>query len=136
MKRSKIEILDYLSDLSAPIGPEVFAGFGSKTQNDIHQAGEYITEQDALIRTWIEESDRSLLLQSLMDISKTIELENPYAYISAKFSENWDFHVTDLIYQACVPDLKRLEEVVDELASDTQSKAIARKLDKWLIEVP
>jgi len=132
MKRSKIEILEYISDLSAPTGPEVFAGYGTKTQNEINDAIANLRDSDILIRDWVENSDRTSLLHELIKIAKAEDLGDPFSGIKSRLLDSWEFHITDLIYQVCIPDFERLEEVIEDLRTNEVSENIAVELDKWL----
>ena len=65
--RSEDEILKFIADISGPIGPEVFAGFGISIQNQISNEP-LMTE--TIISRWIEDSDKTRLLYQLDHISQ------------------------------------------------------------------
>jgi len=130
IRRELKEILAYLAELTAPVKPKFNAANGEPTPNDIDLAMEDIRKQTVLIRKWIEGSDRESLLLTLIEIAQMESFEEPYRNL--KSQENWAFHLVDLIYQTCVPDFDKLEDVKDELSKNNISNDIASELTRWI----
>ncbi len=60
------ELLEFIADLAGPIGPEVFAGYGSKLQ-DAMKNDEFYSEKIKI--EWSEKVDITVALDLLFDIA-------------------------------------------------------------------
>ena len=132
IKRELKEILDYLSELTEAVGPKNPVDSQALTPNDIDQVMETIRERDTSVRQWIGSSDRNVLLRSLIEISQMESFEEPHRHLKSQFPEEWDFHLVDLIYQACMPDFDKVESVRDELSKNSISHYVAGELTRWI----
>jgi hypothetical protein len=100
-KVNKEEILEMLSDLSGPVGPEIFAGFGSILQKRIAEWNDdpsvILEKTDEFMNDWVKVNDSDETLRILLDI-----LQNPpgrefYSDFYRRFKDNWDFILAELI---------------------------------------
>ena len=134
IKRELNEILEYLSDHAIPIESKKEHEPGSQTAAILNQAMEEIRKRDALVRQWIEDSDKDRLLLSLIAITQMSSIEEPFKSIKSNYTERWDFHLVDLIYQACIPDCDKLENIIGELSKNSVSNSIAGELTRWFYD--
>lgn len=101
-KQSREKILEFLADLSAPVDPEVFAGFGSEFQKIRYewqkQQCEFEKEEE-YIRCWVEEQEVEHTLDILFDIASNppgIEFENG---IVQRRQLDWEYFLSFIIYK-------------------------------------
>jgi hypothetical protein len=69
-KPTKREILEFLAELASPIDPEVFAGFGSKFQNQRYEWEQQNQEmEEEYICAWIDQQEVTHTLDILLEIA-------------------------------------------------------------------
>ena len=132
--RSRNEILDLIADQSGPIGPEVYAGFGSEFREKIACSGDITECMEQYTNHWIEESAKQPLLENLVAIAKSESLSEPHGEIKKRFKGDWEFHMADLIYRLIKDNLQLSRATVTELKNDCPSVKIAKELEQWLQE--
>ncbi len=112
-------MLEFLADLSAPIGAEVFAGFGSQFQQNRYQwqkEDTAIEEEEKYISCWVEEQEVVHTLDILFDIARNPPGVELYDGIAQRRQLDWEYFLTLLIYQLGIKDrvalLTKLEAAV------------------------
>ena len=124
-------VLNFIADMSAPIGPEVLAGFGTTTQNQIL---ENPTDIDGILRQWLGEQDAPPLLETLLHIAVTVTLPEPYHTLRERFAEDWQYILTELLYMVIDGDRTRFDHTIQALGQQPCSQAIATDLTTWYTE--
>lgn len=100
-KQSREEILEFIADLSAPVDPFVFAGFGSKLQKNRYEwqkQGCEFEKEEEYICCWVEEQEVGHTLDILFDIVRNppaIEFSNG---IAQRRKSDWEYFFILLIY--------------------------------------
>ena len=100
-KQSRERILEFLADLSAPVDPFVFAGFGSKLQRNRYEwqkQGCEFEKEEEYIRCWVDEQEVIHTLDILFDVARNppgMEFENG---IAQRRKLDWEYFLVLLIY--------------------------------------
>ncbi|MEL6163544.1 MAG: hypothetical protein AAFR37_07210 [Cyanobacteria bacterium J06628_3] len=134
-KQSREQILEFLADLSAPVGPEVFAGFGSEFQRNRYewekQSGEFEKEEE-YICCWVEEQEVEHTLDILFDIARNppgIEFENG---IAQRRKLDWEYFLILLIYHLGKRDKVNLLAKIEANNQDKTLYSILEEVKEYL----
>ena len=128
IKQCKLGVLEFLRDLTTPIGPSVFAGYGSDIQRQLAKGP---LCEDKIIKEWLKANDQVILLKLLIDIAKTPELEGPFNSHRSRFREDWESLLSELIYNICAINEQLFYKVINEISSSKEAKNIIRNLNLW-----
>jgi hypothetical protein len=126
------EITEILADFSAPLDPDVFAGFGSELQNHLakwSKEGELFLEKtDAFISEWTGNVDFEETWTALIDILKNPPGREFYNNFCERRKDDWEYSLSTFITAlakrnpiSCVNELQvlvkdpRLTIVVSEI---------------------
>ena len=112
LQRTEQDVLDFLRDMSAPIGPWEFAGYGSElTQKITNISGDsehYLDERDRILQEWIQFSDSVSLLNQVLTIATSDHLPEDYEIHRQRYNDGWIVTLTDLL-DALIQDSNRVE---------------------------
>ena len=128
---SRDNLLEFIADLSGPIGPEVFAGFRSKLQ---HEMTDDLSALDRAMDEWSCKVDTKQALNSLFDIACNppgVEFHNNFI---GRFRESWDLVITDLLYRPGKRDRNGLLAWMSLLKDKDSAKNILNELGVWISE--
>ncbi|WP_284380942.1 hypothetical protein [Litoribrevibacter albus] len=124
----KTTVLDFIADLTAPIGPEVFAGFGSKTQKELAKDPLCF---DALIKDWLSNMDLDALAPLLIEIACGDSLPERCANLRMRFQKDWVLVLTSIIFEAYSSDESAFEVILHKLDDSLEGEDIAAELRLW-----
>lgn len=124
----KTAVLDFIADLTVPVGPEVFAGFGSKTQKELAKDPLCF---DALIKEWLSNMDLNVLAPLLIEIACGGTLPERYANLKVRFQKDWSLVLTSIIFEAYSADESAFEDILQKLDASLEGKDIAAELRIW-----
>jgi len=134
-KQSREKILEFLADLSAPVGPEVFAGFGSKLQKNRYEWQKQNCEfekEEQHICCWVDEQDVVHTLDILFDIARNpsgIEFSNG---ISQRRKLDWEYFLILLIYHLGKKDRVALLTRIEANKQDEELYPILEQVKEYL----
>ncbi|MCP4161671.1 MAG: hypothetical protein GY760_16485 [Deltaproteobacteria bacterium] len=125
------ELLEFISDLAGPIGPEVFAGYGSKLQ-DAMKNDEFYSEK--IKDEWSDIVDITEALDLLFDIASNPPDKTFHNDFYIHYKEKWEFEVTDLLYRVGTRDRKAFLKRLSSFKVNEDAKKIIMELKIWLSE--
>ena len=131
---NKESVLNFISDLVCPIDPMVFAGYGTKYQNDIDKGfnegdfGQIIAVEEKFISDFLDSADLIELLDIMIDIfvKKPIGFSNN---LPIRRADDWDYSVTLVISNIA----NRMPEKTIEKLNDILKRYKDRRKD--IIEI-
>jgi hypothetical protein len=129
--RTESETLEFIGSISAPIGPDVYAGFGNDTENSLAQDP---TCTESIIEEWVANSEQMALLDLLIDIAGAAQLMEPFGMLRTRFKGHWEHVITELIYTVCDARKERRNRVISQLAQSSESKNVLNELIIWWSE--
>ncbi|BAY81454.1 hypothetical protein NIES267_09300 [Calothrix parasitica NIES-267] len=136
-QQSREKILEFLADLSAPVDPEVFAGFGSKLQRNRYewqkQECEFEKEEE-YICCWVEEQEVMHTLDILFDIARNppgIEFCNG---IYQRRKSDWEYFLILLIYLLGKKDKVTLLNQIEDNNQDKKLYPIIEEVKQYLAD--
>lgn len=129
--RSTLDILEFISTVSSPIGPEVFAGYGNAIQAKLVNSPFEIEE---VMKGWIIESNMKELLEELFHIFKDFTLPAPYLIEWKTYRQEWEYTILFILYTLVRQDIFILEDVLKQLKEFEMTKGIVDELLIWLQE--
>lgn len=136
-KQSREQILKFLADLSAPVGPEVFAGFGSEVQRNRYEWQKQDCEfekEEEYICYWVEEQEFVHTLDILFDIARNppgIEFSNG---IAQRRKQDWEYFLILLIYQLGIKDRVALLTKLEANNKDEKLHLINKEVKEYLAD--
>lgn len=140
-KQSREKILEFLADLSAPVGPEVFAGFGSELQRNRYewqkQSGEFegeIEKEEEYICCWVEEQEIVHTLDILFDIARNPPGIEFYNGIAQRRKLDWDYFLTLLIYKLGSRDKTELIAKLEANNQDEKIRFMIKEVKEYLAD--
>ena len=136
-KQSREQILKFLADLSAPVDPEVFAGFGSQLQQKRYQwqkEDREIEEEEKYICCWVEEQEVVHTLDILFDIARNPPGVELYNGIAQRRQLDWDYFLTLLIYQLGIKDRVALLIKLEANNHDEKLSSIVETIKEYLAD--
>ena len=99
---NKETVLDFIAELVFPIDPLVFAGYGTKYQNDVNNcfetdnSAQFLDIEENFISTFIDNCDINKLLNIMIDI--LIHRPNEYSNnLPLRREEDWNYYVNIII---------------------------------------
>ncbi len=108
------ELLAFLVELTSPIGPEIFAGYGSQIEN--RRAADLFAEFE-IIEEWSAKVEAENTLKLLFDIA----LEPPEASFMnnyyGRFQEVWNNTLFDLVCAVGRRDPAALKKIIEQYQS-------------------
>ncbi|HNX59041.1 MAG TPA: hypothetical protein PKK43_08065 [Spirochaetota bacterium] len=102
-------LLEFIADLSGPVGPEVFAGYGSDIQS--RMADEPL-EYFAIIREWGEKVDVGEVFPLIIDVMRNPPDASFINNFYGRFTEFWNGTISDLIDQCVERDEPAVRRVI------------------------
>jgi hypothetical protein len=126
----RAELLRFLEELSEPVGPAVFAGFGGSIATLRHESSDFMAGEaavEAVKEAWVESVDVALAIDALLGIA----VDHP-----AKASDEWDFELFDLLWRLGKRDRDALEAAMTRFAATGQAERIIVELRAWLSDEP
>jgi len=126
--RSKEEVLEFITDISCPIGPIVFAGFGSAYQNRLKRDPLCF---DEIICEWLSESESDSLLKILIEVACCKNLNGRFEYIRVRFLEEWEHTLINLLFELTQKNELIFSEMIRQLESSESAQKIAFELQLW-----
>ncbi len=130
-QRSKQEVLEFIRDLSGPIDPEIYAGYGSELERRLER--DHLVA-DEIIDEWFQNSEQTPLLAVLVEIACGSQLEEMFASHKKRFKLDWEFVLTQLIDGICCKDEKLFTNVLAELDASAEAQNISSELKLWWSE--
>ena len=100
-KQSREQIQEFIADLSTSVGPEVFAGFGSKLQRNRYEwqkQGCEFEKEEEYICCWVEEQEVVHTLNILFDIARNPPAIEFFNGIYQRRKLDWEYFLILLIY--------------------------------------
>ncbi len=108
------ELLAFLVELTSPIGPEIFAGYGSQIEN--RRAADLFAEFE-IIEEWSAKVEVENTLKLLFDIAlKPPEASFVNNYYG-RFREVWNSTLLDLVYAVGRRDPAALKKMIEQYQS-------------------
>ena len=133
MNTSRDEILDFLRDISGPIGPEVFAGFGSDIQDQYASVGSdvgAVMTVDASIKdSWVKKVDVESAIRGLFSIAVTPPNHDWCNGFYFRFRDNWDYNLADLLGRLREVDRTAFETVKNEFSHNADVVLLLREIE-------
>ena len=126
--RSKEEVLEFIADISCPIGPIVFAGFGSNYQKRLMEEPLCF---DEIIYEWLSESEAISLLQVLIEIACCKKLDQRFECLRLRFWEDWEHTIINLLFELTQENEPMFEEVMAQLGTSEPAQRIVSELRSW-----
>lgn len=134
-KQSREKILEFLADLSAPVGPEVFAGFGSEFQRNRYKwqkEDREFEKEEEYICCWVEEQEIMHTLDILFDIARNPPGIEFYNGIAQRRQLDWDYFITLLIYKLGIRDKTALLTKLEANSEDEKIRLIIEDVKEYL----
>ena len=119
---SRTEILEMLVDLSSPIGPEVLAGLGSEFQNKVNADP---LHHEKFKDEWEKATQPAVALPILVDIAISPPKPEDCFGLHIRRANDWDYHLTDLIYRMGKADFNQLIKTTEEICGNNRNPIIA-----------
>lgn len=130
---SRDEILEFLRDISGPVGPEVFAGFGSNIQDQYASAGSdlgaMMTVDDSIKNTWVNNVDVESAIRGLLSIVVTPPNHDWCNGFYYRFRDNWDYNIVDLLGRLREVDRIVFETVKREFSHNADVASLLREIE-------
>ncbi|MDY6898251.1 MAG: hypothetical protein SWZ49_09255 [Cyanobacteriota bacterium] len=134
-KQSREKILEFLADLSAPVGPDVFAGFGSEFQRNRYKwqkEDREFEKEEEYICCWVEEQEIMHTLDILFDIARNPPGIEFYNGIAQRRQLDWDYFITLLIYKLGIRDKTALLTKLEANSEDEKIRLIIEDVKEYL----
>ncbi|MGB3759465.1 MAG: hypothetical protein WBA07_24375 [Rivularia sp. (in: cyanobacteria)] len=136
-KQSREQIIEFLADLSAPVDPEAFAGFGSQLQQNRYQwqkENRKFEKEEEYICCWVEEQEVVHTLDILFDIARNPPGVELYNGIAQRRQLDWDYFLTLLIYQLGIKDRVALLIKLEANNHDEKLSSIVETIKEYLAD--
>lgn len=124
-------LLVFLADLASPIGPEVFAGYGSELQNKRHEDPDY---GDKAKSDWVKSVNTQSALEILFEIACNPPDANFINNFYFRFQESWIYELTDLIFLVGKKDRLNLLVNLKKHSNNENARVIISEVNIWLNE--
>lgn len=122
----RAELIELLEELSEPVGPWVFAGYGGSVATLRHRASDFDAGEaavEALKQAWVDSVDIAPAIDTLLGIA----VDHP-----TEASDAWDFEVCDLLWRLGQRDRDALEAAMARFATAGRAERIVVELRAWL----
>jgi hypothetical protein len=136
-KQSKEQILEFLAELAAPLGPEVFAGFGSEFQNNRYEwekENQEIEKEEEYIYCWVKEQEIIHTLDILFDIARNPPGADLYNGIAQRRQVEWEYYLVFVIYQLGIKDRVTLISKLEANEEDEKLHPIIEAVKEYLAD--
>jgi len=118
----KEQLIELIADFAAPLGPEVFAGFGSGLQNRridwSNNTEEILENDDAFLREWAEKADFEETLSALVDILKEPPGSEFHNNLRERLKDDWEYGLSAFAAALARRNPARCLEELNLLMSD------------------
>lgn len=116
------QLMELIAEFSAPIGPDVFAGFGSELQNSLAEwsedGGQYIEKTDAYLMEWAEKADFEETLSAIVDILKNPPGREFHNNFCVRLKDDWEYGLSVFIAALARRDPAALVKELKPLIED------------------
>jgi hypothetical protein len=135
-KQSRELILEFLADLSAPIGAEVFAGFGSEFQRKRYewQKENRVEKEEEYICCWVDEQEVVHTLDILFDIARNPPGIELYNGIAQRRQLEWEYFLIFIIYQLGIKDRVALISKLEANNKDEKLYSMIEEIKAYLAD--
>jgi hypothetical protein len=123
-------LLEFLEELSEPVGPWVFAGYGGSIAALRHRSSDFVEGEaavEAVKEAWIDSVDVALAIDALLGIAVD---HSPEA------SDAWQFELCDLLWRLGQRDRDSLEAAMNRFATTGAAERVIVELRAWLSNEP
>lgn len=124
-------VLELLTELASPLGPEVFAGFGTEFQNRVYEDNSY---PEKFKDEWEKSVDPLTMLPILIDIAKNPPSEDACFGLHIRRSDAWEYHLRDLLYRVGRNNLDLSHKLMRGATSDEPGIAVINDAWSWIEE--
>ena len=104
-------LLAFIADMAGPIGPEVFAGYGSDAAR---RMSEDPCEYYAIVREWGEKINVGEVFPLIIDVMRNHPDNSFLNDFYGRFTDDWNGTIADLIDQCMERDEPEVRRVIAE----------------------
>jgi len=132
MKLERDKVLEFLMELSGPVGPEGLAGFGSELSQKI--IGDPLNAIDDAKNEWVQAVDVEQGFNCLLEIACNPpgkEFNNDFY---TRFKQNWTFSLAELIYLLGKKNPSLLGRELVKYENDAMAKVVINDVRGWMAD--
>lgn len=115
-------LMELIAEFSAPIGPDVFAGFGSELQNSLagwsEDVGQFMEKTDAYMMEWADRVDFEETLSAIVDILKNPPGREFHNNFCERLKDDWEYGLSAFVAALARRDPAALVKELKPLMQD------------------